>query len=298
MSRILKLIFLCLLFLNLNPQQGFSQSTEKSLEQLVFDLKSNPANDTLRKQVISKALSQTPPPVPEEAERRFFRGMAAMKNASSQTGFKNAASEFEQAIAAAPWYADAYYNAGVANNKAGNFAAAKKNFSFYLLAAPNAPDASEVKAMVYENEYLAEQEEKNQREQRQAKAEQARLERLVQPFRGAWITKHCLVSKRNELIHKCNEKEKEGSHWYGMLDNFTFEFSEKGVVIHSYSMQPNWGCEFFYGYPKEGNVFNTRWECVLKGGGRRTIWARTSSTYIIISPDRPLSDSAFNPKTR
>lgn len=178
MFRILKAVFLAIVVLNLNLGPAWAQSTEAGREQAIKD-----------------ALARTPPPttLPQEAERRFFRGLAAMKVASSVEDFESAAREFDMATVAAPWYADAYYNAGIAHNKAGNYSAARRNFSFYLLAAPAAPDTAEVKAMVYENEYLAEREETREQEQqrqqeatRRADEERHRVEQEVASVLGRW----------------------------------------------------------------------------------------------------------------
>jgi hypothetical protein len=110
-----------------------------------------------REAVIAAArLRKAAPAVPEEAERRMTRGAAAMKAAASPAELKEAAGEFEAAANAAPWLADAYYNAGVAYAKAGEHALAAQEYRLYVSAAATAEEAKDGKAKLYEEEFLAE----------------------------------------------------------------------------------------------------------------------------------------------
>ena len=125
----------------------------------------------LREKIIKLAQQIQPPPaVPEEAERYMARGRAAVKSATSAKDFAEAANEFSKALRIAPWLAEGYYNLGVVQDKAGRYQDAIRNIKLYLVAAPNAPDAKDVRALMFEIEYRQEKAQKEAQE----KAEEAR----------------------------------------------------------------------------------------------------------------------------
>jgi tetratricopeptide (TPR) repeat protein len=84
------------------------------------------------------------------------RGAAAAKNAKDSNDFKDAAAEFEKASTLAPWMANAYYNLGVVQDKAGLYSNAIRSLKLYLMAAPNAPDTKSVQNLIDEIEYRQE----------------------------------------------------------------------------------------------------------------------------------------------
>jgi len=92
------------------------------------------------------------PEVPEEAQRHSNRAQAYLKQAEGIEDYNNAIVEFEKALLLAPWWAEAYFNVGLVQEKAKKFSAAIENMKFYLLAAPHAEDASEVKMKIDELE--------------------------------------------------------------------------------------------------------------------------------------------------
>jgi tetratricopeptide (TPR) repeat protein len=141
------------------PAQGArkkaaSNDDWEALEQNVADLQRNPGNEGLRIKIINLVLDmKRPPAVPQEAKKHMAYGTAALKGAKSEADFKEAVAEFQQAADAAPWWANAYYNLGIAQDKAGQPAAGVKSLKLYLLAAPQARDAEKVQQLVYEMEY-------------------------------------------------------------------------------------------------------------------------------------------------
>jgi tetratricopeptide (TPR) repeat protein len=111
----------------------------------------------LREKIIKLVQRLDPPPaIPEEAERYMGRGQAAFKLAQSEADYKQAVPEFQRALRLAPWWAAAYFNLGLAQEKAGEYNAAIRSLKLYLLAAPNAPDAGQVRAKIGEIEYKQE----------------------------------------------------------------------------------------------------------------------------------------------
>lgn len=129
----------------------YAQSPREQLQQMVEQLQKMPSDNALRERIIKLGAEIKPAPaVPEEAVRRMARGAAAFKSATSAADYHDAANEFEQATLAAPWYGDAYYNLGVAQDKAGNYQAALRSLN---LAQLSALDSREIKELIYEVEY-------------------------------------------------------------------------------------------------------------------------------------------------
>jgi tetratricopeptide (TPR) repeat protein len=124
---------------------------------MVGQLQKSPDDQALREKIIELALTLDPSPaVPEEAKRFMARGIAAIKSANESGDFTDAVAEFQKAALAAPWLANVYNNLGIAQDKAGQYAEAISSLKLYLLAAPAANDAEEVKSLIYEIEYREE----------------------------------------------------------------------------------------------------------------------------------------------
>jgi tetratricopeptide (TPR) repeat protein len=102
----------------------------------------------------STTAAQTPP----EAERHFNRGMAAVEMAKDAEDYELAIEEFLKAQALAPDWADLYYNLGLVQEKAGQAEAALASLRRYLLLAPDAKDAAQVRQFIDRLEYRLERE--------------------------------------------------------------------------------------------------------------------------------------------
>lgn len=130
---------------------AYAQSPREQFQQMVEQLQKAPNDNALRERIIKLGAEIKPAPaVPEETERRMARGSAAFKAAISTAEYQDAVKEFEEAVLAAPWYGDAYFNLGVAQDKAGEFDAALRSLKLAQLASP---DSKEIKSLVYEVEY-------------------------------------------------------------------------------------------------------------------------------------------------
>lgn len=137
---------------------AYAQSPREQLSKLVTQLQSNPGDTALRERIIKLAQEIKPPPaVPEEVERRLGRGQAAFEVAREPADFDKAVAEFTAASNEAPWLGAAYYNMGVALEKAKKYREAMASFRLYTLASPGASDASEIRQRIFKLEYLAEQ---------------------------------------------------------------------------------------------------------------------------------------------
>lgn len=157
-----------------------AQSPREQLNQMAQQLQKTPNDNALREKIIKLAPMLKPlPALPPEAERRMARGSAAFKSATSVAGYRDAAKEFEQATLAAPWYGDAYFNLGVAQDKGENYQAALRSLQLAHLASP---DSKEIKVLMYEVEYRHEK--ANSPESRAAKEKEAE-QRFIASLEGA-----------------------------------------------------------------------------------------------------------------
>lgn len=141
---------------------GFAAQKKSSaglneLKQDVNELKKNPGDKELREKIIRTAAGMKPlPAMPEDVERNMARGTSFARKALDSAGYQKAIVEFQAASNGAPWLALAYYNLGVVQEKAGLFNEAIESLKFYLLAAPNAKNARDVKNKIYALEADAE----------------------------------------------------------------------------------------------------------------------------------------------
>jgi tetratricopeptide (TPR) repeat protein len=161
LKRVLAIISLVLLLatpsLAAKKSASGAGGSDEALKAKVGELKKNPANARLREEIIKTAAAmKTPPAVPEEAEKSVIRGTTFLQKAKDANGYKKAIEELEAAVSAAPWLAVAYYNLGLAQEKAGQVGDALQSFRYYLEAAPNAKNARDVKNKTYELEAVVE----------------------------------------------------------------------------------------------------------------------------------------------
>jgi tetratricopeptide (TPR) repeat protein len=117
----------------------------------------------LREKIVKIVASIDPPPsIPEDAQRHAAYANIALQQAGGPSGgasdLDNCIDEWEEALRLAPWWAEAYYNLGLALEKRERYAEAARNLQFYLHAAPKAKDADTVQERIYELQYRAKQE--------------------------------------------------------------------------------------------------------------------------------------------
>ena len=162
-----------------------------SFQQTFADLQKNPGDDALREKIIKLALTLNPKPAtPDDAITHEGAAEYAFKNAKANSDYSDAAKEYEKALLAAPWVAADYFNCGMAHEKAGENKDAIRNFNLYLLAAPNADDAVDVKKRIGGLQYA--QQKIDDQQQQQAQAAQAqrdaeqRAEQAKQATEKAW----------------------------------------------------------------------------------------------------------------
>jgi len=220
----------------------------------------------LREAIIKLVQKLDPPPaVPEEAERRMARGRAAVKTATDTQGYERAVKEFYAATKVAPWLAEAYYNLGVVNEKAGRYSEVVQSLKWYLLAAPHASDAKAVRDLIYEIEYRQEEEKRAQAdtETRAARQEQARAA-MLQGLPGRWREKDqfpcfevTVTGNEIKIIHFEWQRRGDPSQcyqtdgspvWRGTIEGLTF----RGVW--SQDLSKDWTNGSYVSRPMEGTI--------------------------------------------
>lgn len=111
----------------------------------------------LREKIIRLVVSsKIKPPIPEEARRYAVRSQALVKTKRS-AGYAQAVAELTNAIRLAPWWADGYYNLGLMQQGAEDFAGAIRSLKLCLLADANAANAAAIRNKIYELEVLQEE---------------------------------------------------------------------------------------------------------------------------------------------
>ena len=125
-----------------NPRMVFAQLTEQ--------LKSKLDDISTRRLIIKLAGEMKPAPaIPEEARKYFIEGTAIVKAAKSPAQQALATQSFNEALKVAPWWGDAYYNLGVAQELAEQYDEAEKAFNFYLLSNPSEAEKRDVQDRSY-----------------------------------------------------------------------------------------------------------------------------------------------------
>jgi hypothetical protein len=279
-------------------------ATSESLPQLVEQLQKNPSDHALREKIITRARAmKKKPAIPEETERRMARGTAALKEAKSGADYQAAAQEFEQAALAAPWFADAYYQSGTARGKAEDYAGAASAFKFYLLAAPNAKNAKDVKTLMYEMEFKSEKAGKEKADKEAAASKIRQAESVLQPLKGSWYGQNCQVGE--DYFGGCTESDKSGKNWHrfnGPDGPFRYNFTFPGdgtVMLNAYESWAECKTGAVWGVALGAySLQDVRWEHRPDNGPVRQVYSQISNdgTYIQISCDRPLSGASSTVK--
>jgi len=130
--------------------------------------KGHSGNDDVRKSIIALVLKMKPAPtIPPEAEDAAGRGAYIFKNAKSMDDTLSAAKEYLEAIELAPWVANYYYNLCTVLEKTPYTQQALHACKLYLVAAPNAADAADMRQRIAGLQYAADRN-KAQMQQRTA----------------------------------------------------------------------------------------------------------------------------------
>lgn len=172
---------------------------------------------------IRLAASMHPAPlITEPAREHLARGVAAFKLATSAQGMQPAIDEFRQAVAAAPWWPDPYYDLAKTEEKSGDSTHAALDYQDYLLAAPQARDAEDVRSKIYQLQYVAEHDQNaaNALATRQANARQ--IAAWLQGHYGKSTLASYLACNRQGSFGtmRCSDADAKLSNWYSSLSGF------------------------------------------------------------------------------
>lgn len=140
---------------------GYAQpaSPRDELRQLTEQLQKSPRDAALRERLFRLAAELKPAPAtPPEAEKFEGRAQYAFRNAKSEAELLDAAREYLKAVEIAPWVVGYYHDLCVILEKASRPAEAARACKLYLVAAPQAVDASNVRKLVAGLEYALERE--------------------------------------------------------------------------------------------------------------------------------------------
>jgi tetratricopeptide (TPR) repeat protein len=177
-------------------QSAQAQSPQEILNQYIADFQKNPNDYALREKIIKHVQTMTPKPaMSSEAEKYEGRAEYAIKNTKNEADFLDAAKEYDKALLLAPWVSSYYFNQAIAYEKAGKPKEAKRSFEFYLLAAPDAQDAREVRKRIAGLEYAAEKAAKEPAPQSVAAREQKKSDDWLKKLDGRRYTStgNCLA---------------------------------------------------------------------------------------------------------
>jgi ankyrin repeat protein len=125
-----------------------SPNSQQTLNQYVTDLQKSPNNTALREKII-KLAQQVEPIIPKEANRHYIRAGVFAQQAENPADIDAAINEYQQALALAPWWGDAYYKLALALITAERFDEATTNLQLCLLTNPEAKIAAEVQNQIY-----------------------------------------------------------------------------------------------------------------------------------------------------
>ena len=131
-----------------NPRVALEQLTTRLHKE---NLLNNPVDAVLTRRLLIKLASELKPApaIPEEARKHFVEGTAIVKAAKNPAQQTLAAQSFTEALKVAPWWGDAYYNLGVAQELAEKYDEAEQAFNFYLLSNPGETEKREVQDRIY-----------------------------------------------------------------------------------------------------------------------------------------------------
>lgn len=172
-----------------------------------------------------------PPPVPDGVMRSMVRGETMVKMGGAGN-FTAAAEEIEDAVMAAPWLADAYYNLGIVQEKAEMYRKARQNFQLCLAAAPQSQNSAAIQAKIYALEVMEED-----------------LQKL-QSLAGTWKTSNGVEYK---VLLEGRKIRIAGSRHDRLMDRYyqeiwyVFDLEKKGNSLEgtvSISRESDHGCNF------------------------------------------------------
>lgn len=269
-------------------------SPRKQLKQLVEQLQGAPDDDALRAKIIAIARGLKPKPaIPEEVDEFLGQGTHIMTEAKEPADYADAVKAFQKAATLAPWVADNYFNLALAQERAGMPLEAAASLKLYLLAAPDAKDASGVRQKIGALKYDA---------GKAAKSAEASttIAEFRQMFReGRYYMTVCDVGPIGGYAQGCNEAETKGSHWSTSGEPHAgIEYSEDGTMTVKWAKDGP-SC-LVKGLVRGPSIRDVAWTSCKDGRAAYVdIWRSKDGSYVLeCASDRPMDKSLYNPETR
>ncbi len=164
-----------------------AQSPREQLQQMVEQLQKTPTDNALRERIIKLGAEIKPAPaIPEEANHAFVKGNVFQKEAKDASGYELAISAYREALRAAPWWGDAYYNLAVALESGRKFDEAIASIKLYMASVQaGSAEAREAQNRVYAIE--AKSEMASKQAAARAAAERERKKTEFAGLVGTWL---------------------------------------------------------------------------------------------------------------
>lgn len=197
-------------------QQG---SSYDELKQQTAKLQQNPGDDALREQIIKLAAGlDMKPAAPPEMDELSGKAKFILGHAASPSDFSNAADAYVKASLLAPWVPENYFNAGVSFEKANRYADAIRFYQFYLLAAPDAPDAKSAREHIGGLKYAIQ---KDADDRAAAEAAVRQKEQAIRDLNGYWACQSgCSGWATVSVANGTFSASAGGRSFQGTLDGF------------------------------------------------------------------------------
>lgn len=212
------------------PAIAHQGSSFDELKKETLQLQANPNNDALRTRIIQLAASLDMKPVtPPEMDELVGKAKFIVSHANSDADYAAAGDTYVQASLLAPWVPENYSNAGVTYEKAKRYSDAIRFFQFYVLAAPNAPDAKAAREHIGGLQYAVQKAASDK-----AAAEQAeqRKEEAIRDLNGYWACQSgCNGYSTVSVSNGTFQADVDGWSLEGTLD---------GTHISGTASQPGW----------------------------------------------------------
>ena len=157
-----------------------ARTPQDTLNQYISQLQSNPNDTALREKIIRFVQTMNPAPaVPEEARRDYVIGLTLFKEAKSVQDYNDAIDKLKAALLAAPWWADAYRDMGMALEAAQRYDEAISSLKLFIAANPGGGDARKARDEIY---IIEAKQEKAAKEAAEASSPEAIAARKQQEF--------------------------------------------------------------------------------------------------------------------
>ena len=120
-------------------EHGAQSRTMACLQALVNAYQAQPRDELLDTELQTRlAMKPLPSVVPEEARRPFVQANDVFKNSQGDADAKKAIALYKQALVQAPWFAEAWNNLSLAQEKVGDYKGAASSLKNFTLVHPEA----------------------------------------------------------------------------------------------------------------------------------------------------------------